>query len=131
MEDIKNSYSSYNFSATKCYVIANPVNINGYLKIDEKLPGFIKNIKGIFISVSCPTSATKVVGFITLNFNGQALKIFQTGVIRTNLLKDCSHPTTFNETIIPNSMMQGFYYDVINTPMAYPYTLSIYIHYEP
>ncbi len=131
MKTIQDIYAPYNFSATRCYVIAIPVNINGYLKIDEKLPGFIKNIKGIFVSVSCPLSQTKFAGFLTLNFNGQALKSFQSAIIRTALLKDCSHPTRFDETIIPNSRMQGYYYDTINTVFGYPYTLSIYLHYIP
>lgn len=128
---IENIFIPYNFSATRCYVISQPVNINGYLKLEHKMPGFIKNINGIFISISCPTSQTKIAGFITLNFNGQALKSFQSSVIRTGLLKDCSHPTRFDETLIPNSLMQGFYYDVTNSIMIFPYELSIYIHYTP
>ena len=131
MNAIDKIYAGYNFSATRCYVIPLSVNINGYMKIEHKLPAYVQNLKGIFVSVSCKTSAGRNAGFLFLSFNGNTLKNIQLPIIRTNLLLDCSHPLPLDEIIQPNSFVQGFYYDTTNGASGYPYTLSIYLHYEP
>lgn len=131
MNAIDKIYTGYNFSATRCYVIPLSVNINGYMKIEHKLPEYVQNLKGIFVSVSCQTSASRNAGFLFLSFNGSVLKNIQLPIIRTNLLRDCSHPLHLDEIIKPNSFVQGFYYDATGGVGGYPYTLNIYLHYEP
>lgn len=130
MNPIDNIYKPNDFSATRCYVIRLSVNINGYMKIEQKLPVYVQKLKGVFISVSCLNSPMKAAGFIALNFNGYGLKNIQTPVIRTNLLLNCSRQVSFNEQIKPNSLLQGYYFDGTKGAGGYPYTLSIYLHYE-
>lgn len=131
MDALEKTYQPFNFSSTRCYVAVFKIAVAGYFKIDHKLPSYITKLKGIFVSVDCRASQSIMTGGLTLNFNGQALKNFQIAVPRTRIIKDCSHPITFDEVIKPNSIMQGYYFDLANLPDGYPYTLSIYLHYEP
>lgn len=129
MKTIEDIYKPYNFSETRCYVIVLKVTKDGFLKIEHKLPSYIKELKGIFVSTDCISNATHLDGLISLNFNGQSFKSFQSFVYKVVQFRDCSHPKTFDEIILPNSFLQGFYYDLTNTK-DFPYTLSIYIHYK-
>ena len=132
MTTIQNIYEPYNFAANPCYIIGVPVEQAGYLKIEHKLPDFVKNLSGIFVSVTCRNSASKVAGILMLNFNEQLTKCFQRAIIRTNFHPNMDHskPFEFDETILPNSYMQGFFFDQVNLPFEYPYTLTIYLHYK-
>ncbi len=147
METLEQLYEAYNFSATRCYVVGLDIPAKGYLRIEHKLPAYIKQLKGIYITISGfsqnagsasgnnnnKTSTTNpIAGFITLNFNGQSLKCFQYNVPLTMYLTDCSKAIPFNEEINKNSFMQGYYFDnmlYINPKL--PYRVSIYLHYKP
>ncbi|MGZ4037246.1 MAG: hypothetical protein ACXVPQ_05415 [Bacteroidia bacterium] len=131
METIDDIHKPYDYSALRFYVMALTVSGPGLTKIDEKIPGYVQNLKGVFVSVGCLTSAGKITGYLSVNFNGSAIKVLQLPVIRTNLLKDCSRPLPLNETIRPNSLLQGYYYDQTNGSAGYPYSLKIYLDYEP
>lgn len=130
MTSIHNIYEPYDFSANPCYVIEYQIVTSGYQKIEHKLPGYIQKLKGVFVSVDCRMSAGKQIGIIILNFNGQGLKNIQLPIIRSNIARDHSRPVPLDEEIQPNSFLQGFYYDMMNIPMNYPYTLKIYLHYQ-
>lgn len=132
MRTIQNIYEPYNFTNNPCHIIGIPVDQAGHVKIENKLPDFIKHLTGIFASVNCVTSRNKIVGFLTLNFNQQLTKCLQVPVLRTNLHPkgDHSKPIVFDETILPNSYMQGFFYDSVDLPGSYPYILKIYLHYK-
>lgn len=129
MKTIEDIFKPYNFSETRCYVIALQVEKNGFLKIEHKIPSYVKELKGIFVSTNCTTNPTHLDGLISLNFNGQSFKSYQSFIYKINHLDDCSHPQPFDDTLLPNSFMQGFYYDLTQTK-TYPYTLSIYLHYQ-
>jgi hypothetical protein len=133
MKTIQNIYEPYNFSKFPCYIIEVPIIVSGYKKLEYKIPEYLQKLKGVFVSVDCKNSVSKVVGFLIMNFNDQALKNFQLPITRTNFysMADFSHPIYFNETIQPNSFLQGFYYDNVGIPLEYPYSLKIYLHYEP
>lgn len=129
MNPIDDIYKPYNFSSTRCYVFELLVEKQGFLKIEHNLPTYIKQMKGVFVSTNCIDSINHLSGIISMNFNGQAFKSFQSVVYKNNHLDDCSHPNTFDETILPNSFIQGFYYDLTSTN-NYPYSVKVYIHYE-
>lgn len=128
MKTIEDIYKPYNFSKTRCYVIVLKVTKNGFLKIEHKLPSYIKELKGVFVSTDCTTNVSHLDGLISLNFNGQSFKSFQAFVYKVVQFRDCSHPQIFNEILLPNSFLQGFYYDLTNTK-NFPYTIRIYLHY--
>ncbi|OFY86581.1 MAG: hypothetical protein A3F72_08885 [Bacteroidetes bacterium RIFCSPLOWO2_12_FULL_35_15] len=145
MKTIEQYYEPYNFSATRCYVFTLDIGVKGFLRIEHKLPAYVRNLKEIFVSVSpknkrvgvdyMKASVPKtpiVAGFITLNFNGQSLKCFQCAVLQTLYLNDCSNPLPFNELINRNSFIQGFF--IQNTTFIesrFSYRISIYLHYLP
>lgn len=146
METIEQLYEAYNFSATRCYVVVLDIPAKGYLRIEHKLPAYIKQLKGIYVTISGfsqnagsatnpnnkSTALPIVAGFITLNFNGQSLKCFQYNVPLTMHLTDCSKAIPFNEEINKNSFMQGYYFDnMLYTTPKPPYRVSIYLHYKP
>lgn len=134
MKTIEDIYEPYNFSATRCYIFVIEVKKDGFIKIEHKLPSYVKELKGIFVSTTNATIQGNVTGLISMNFNGQAFKSYQAVVYKTAELGDCSHPETFNDTLLPNSFIQGYYYGLAPTvsTKASPkgYTLTIYIHYE-
>lgn len=145
MKTIEQYYEPYNFSATRCYVFTLDIGVKGFLRIEHKLPAHVRNLKGIFISVSIKNKRVggeypkasipkmpTVAGFITLNFNGQSLKCFQCSVPQTLYLNDCSKPLPFDELINRNSFIQGFF--IQNTRFIeskFSYRISIYLHYLP
>ncbi|MGZ3999403.1 MAG: hypothetical protein ACXVPQ_12175 [Bacteroidia bacterium] len=131
MAAIDDIYKPYDYSSLRFFVIALNVKGPGLTKIDEKIPGYVQKLKGVFVSVGCSTSAGKITGYVTMNFNGSAIKVLQLPITRTNLLKDCSRSLPLNETIRPNSLLQGYYYDATNGSAGYPYSVSIYLDYEP
>jgi hypothetical protein len=133
MTSIHNIYEPYNFSKFPCHILSMPISVQGYNKLEFKLPEYLQKLKGVFASVDCKSSAGKLAGFLVMNFNDQALKNFQLPITRTNFygMADLSHPIDFNEIILPNSYLQGFYYDNVGIIPEYPYTLKIYLHYEP
>jgi hypothetical protein len=132
MDLIQSIYEPYNFSANPCYIIGIEIAQAGYNKIEQKVPDYLKHLTGIFATVTCRTSANIVAGVLMLNFNQQLNKCFQQPIIRTNSNLNAEHSTPFlyDEEIIPNMYMQGFFYDQTNTPGIYPYTLAIYLHYQ-
>jgi hypothetical protein len=135
MKTINEIYEPFNFSATSCYVIVYEIGMEEIIKIENKLPNFIKQLKGIFVSVSIDNSIgkafNKTAGFISLNFNGQSLKCFHSPVHRRFGLKECPHPFPLDEQIHPNSFMQGYFLPPISGANTSPYTVSIYLHYLP
>jgi hypothetical protein len=132
MKTIQNIYEPYDFTKNPCYIIGVAVNQPGYVKIEYKIPDFLKNLTGVFASVTCRNSSLKLAGFLILNFNQQLTKCFQLPIFRTNLYpkKDHSKPVELNEEIVPNSYVQGFFYDYVGLGGEYPYTLKIYLHYK-
>lgn len=136
MNTIDKIYRPYEFSANPCYAILLSVTSSGYMKIEKKLPNYIKKITGVYISVGCwdfsevKRKPSKLAGNISLNFNGQAFKTLFIPVQRTKNLTDCSWPIPLKEDITPNSFMQGYYYDLTNVIQGFPYSLTIYLHYE-
>lgn len=128
MNSFDKIYEPYNFSETRCYTIQLEVTKEGFMKIEHKLPSFIKELRGVFVSTTCVDSQGHLSGLLSMNFNGQAFKSFQCFVYKNNHLEDCSHPFPFKDTIMPNSFLQGFYYDFTNS-LNLPYKLTVYIHY--
>lgn len=129
MKIIEEAYNPYNFSKTRCYVIVMDIDVDGYLKIEQKLPNYIKTIKGIFVSTTYRSGTLYHIGIISLNFNGQAMKSFQLPVPETDHQLLTSHPLDLNETILPNSYLQGYFYGFAS-PFKQQYRISIYLHYE-
>lgn len=129
MKTIDDIYTPYDFTKNRCYVFVLTIEKKGFLKIEHKLPSFIQQLKGIFVSSNCVTGIGQIAGLISMNFNGQAFKSFQFPVYKTNHLEDCSHPNEFNDTLLPNSFIQGFYYDLTETKV-FPYEVHVYVHYE-
>ena len=134
MKTIEQIYEPYNFSSTRCFVIKLDVGTNGFLKIEYKIPSYVRKLKGIFVTVrgaSQYKSLQSEAGFISLNFNGQALKCFQSAVPQSLYLYDCSKPIPFDEDIKPNSFMQGYYQNnALNPPSKIGLTVSIYLHFS-
>jgi hypothetical protein len=132
MKTIEELYKPFNLSTTRCYVAVFTVNEpGGFLTIDHKLPSYVQNLKGIYVSVDdIVNPATLVEGFISLNFNGQSLKIFQHSITSTYYSENTSRPFPFDEQLVPNSYMQGFYQDFYSEKTL-PYQLRVYLHYEP
>lgn len=129
MRKKENIFKPFNFSSTRCFVATIDVKSIGYLKIEYKMPVYVRKIKAIYVSTSC-TSNQPVVGFLTLNFNGQALKIFQCALYDKSKVNDYSLPMPFEVELSANSFMQGYYFDKEpNKPR--PYQLKIYFHYTP
>jgi hypothetical protein len=141
MKTVEQLYEPYDFSATRCYVFTLEVGTKGYLKIEHKIPAYVRHLKGIFITAYVTngkgqTNSFKqiplVAGFITLNFNGQSLKCFQYGIPQTIYLVDCSKPLPYEELINRNSFVQGYFINSTTfLPTKYAYKLSIYLHYLP
>lgn len=133
METIEELYEPYNFSATRCYVFTIDVRTKGFERIEHKIPEYVRNLKGIYVSVGgviVNEGAPKVAGFISLNFNGQSLKCFQMSVTQTFYLNDCSKPALFEEKIEKNSFLQGYYFGYpLNFVLKPEYKISIYLHY--
>lgn len=128
MKTFEQIYEPYNFSATRCHVFTFNIEKKGFKKIEYNLPIHVKDMKGVFVSTDCTIGVTPLVGLISLNFNGQAFKSFQAFVYENNSLTDNSHPFEFNETILPNSFIQGFFYDLSKSKF-YPYKVTVYLHY--
>lgn len=135
MKTIEEIYEPYNFSTTRCYVFTLDIGAKDFIKIEHKIPAYVKNLTGIFVSVSgmAINEGTPVVkGFISLNFNGQSLKCFQASIPQTYFLNDCSNPILFEEKIEPNSFVQGYYYGYpFNFSIKVQHQISIYLHYKP
>lgn len=135
MKTIKEIYEPYNFSNTSCYVFRLDIGTKDFIKIEHKIPEYVKNLTGIFVSISGTVineGSPKVAGFISLNFNGQSLKCFQANIPQTYFLNDCSRPIAFDETIISNSFVQGYYFGYpLNFLVKVPHRVSIYLHYKP
>jgi hypothetical protein len=133
MKTIEQVYKPYNFSSTRCYVFTLVVSDKGFVKIEHKLPNYIRHLKGIYISssgISANDGASKIAGHISLNFNGQSLKCFQHSFNHTIYKDDCSHPIEFKELILPNSFVQGYFFDnKLAQLFKRPFKLSIYLHY--
>lgn len=124
------AYNPYDFSKTRCYVIVVDLEwYNNYIKIEHKLPNYIKKLRGVFISTNYQNEEVKHIGLISLNFNGQAFKSFQLPVPETAHQILTAHPLELNETILPNSFLQGYFYGLHNTD-GRPYRISIYLHYD-
>lgn len=123
------AYNPYDFSKTRCYVIVFDLDGANYIKIEHKLPNYIKKLRGVFISTTYKNSQIKSVGIISLNFNGQALKCFQLPVLETTHQQLTAQPLELNEDLMPNSFLQGYFYGIMNAPSR-PYRISIYLHYD-
>lgn len=123
------AYNPYDFSKTRCYIIVLDLDGDNYIKIEHKLPNYIKKLRGVFISTTFRSSQIKHIGIISLNFNGQALKSFQLPVPETAHQPFTSHPLELNETILPNSFLQGYFYG-FHSIAGQPYRVSIYLHYD-
>lgn len=128
MNPIEQYYEPYNFSATQCYVIKLAIKHPGSTKIEYKLPAYIKQLKGIYISLACTQQQVKIGGYISLNFNGNALKCFNNLVFVSKVLDDWSKPLPLNEQLKPNSFMQGYYFG-FESLTDVQYSISIYLHY--
>lgn len=123
-------FEAYNFSENPCHIITLNVTGLGFIKIEKKLPNEVQQLTGIFASVNYPATQPKIVGYVTLNFNGNSLQPFQMPIVKTRFLKDTSKPYELNEKIKPNSFMQGYYFDATGSPGNYPYTVTLYLHYK-
>jgi hypothetical protein len=123
------AYNPYNFSTTRCYVIVFDLDGDDYIKIEHKLPNYIKKLRGVFISTTYRSAQIKHVGIISLNFNGQAFKSFQLPVPETAHQYATAQPLELNETILPNSFLQGYFYGIASAA-GRPYRISIYLHYD-
>ncbi len=128
METIEHLFEPYNFSATHCYVFNMRVTARGNLKIEHKLPEYIRQLKGIFVSINSHQELVKIAGIISLNFNGQTLKCYHNAVLVTNVLNDCSHPYPLDEQLKQNSFLQGYYNATASLADA-GYLLTVYLHY--
>lgn len=129
METIEQKYEPYNYSSTRCYVFVLAVTKEGYLKIEHKIPSYIRELKGVFVSTSGHLNTLTFSGVISLNFNGQATKCLQIAVSKTDSVEDCSLPIPFDEKINLNSFVQGYFY-AIPAENEFPFLLSIYLHYK-
>lgn len=129
MKTIKDIYTPFNFSTTRCYIIRLSVAQNGYMKIEHKLPSYIQHIKAILIT-STARADKNVLGFASLNFNGQAFKSIELAVPNMKAVFDCPPPLPLDEAIEANSYVQGYYFDSSKIK-AFPYIISIYLHYTP
>ena len=135
MKTIKEIYEPYDFSKTRCYVFRLDIGTKDFIKIEHKIPSYVKSLTGIFVSISglaINEGTPTVKGFISLNFNGQSLKCFQASVPQTYFLNDCSRPIAFDETILENSFVQGYYMGYpLNFLVKVQHRVSIYLHYKP
>jgi hypothetical protein len=132
MKTIEQIYKPFDLSATRCYVAVFKIDIaGGYINLEHKLPSYVQNLKGIYISIDDVVNpATLVEGFISLNFNGQSSKIFRQTILSTYYSKNTSRPFPFDEQLVPNSYMQGYYQDFLSEKTV-PYQLRVYLHYKP
>ena len=136
MNDFEKKYQPFNFSENRTHIITlsvpTPTNpyIPGFVKIEKKLPSYIRHLTGIFISSSRPALSHKLAGYATLNFNGLSLPCVQIPVMKTRFLSYSPNPYPFDEKIIPNSFLQGYYVDVLGPNSDYPYNVNIYLHYK-
>ena len=130
METIEQTYQSYDYSATRCYVFQVNIPAAGFIKIEHKLPKYIKRLKGIFVTLDIQDGEQEnaVAGFISLNFNGQSLKAYHNPVLVSDLLADVSIPYPLDEPILPNSLVQG-YYNAFAVEDWFSHNLTIYLHY--
>jgi hypothetical protein len=131
MNAIDKIYNPYDFSSTRCYVfIIEPVG-NALLKIEHKLPSYIKTIRGIYVTNTYRTLSLQQknhVGILSLNFNGNAFKSFHLPLPNTNIQPEVSNPLELYERIEPNSYLQGYFYGLKS--LLNPYRISIYLHYD-
>ncbi len=130
MKTLTDILRPYNFSKTRCHIVRVDVLNQGYTKLECKVPAYVQKLKGIYLSANSLHSGSQCIGYISLSFNGNAFKTFQTMVYQTIHLSDTSNPFPLNEQLERNSFMQGYYYDISNV-LGGPYRLSIYLHYEP
>lgn len=131
METIEQKYEPFNFSTTRCYVFQLAAEASGFIKIEHKLPKYIRQLKGICVTVNIQdgTGEPLTAGFISLNFNGQSLKCFHSPVVVSDLVNDCSLPYPLDEAIFSNSFVQG-YFKAFTGEDWFPYTITIYLHYQ-
>lgn len=127
MQTIHDIYQGYDFSSTRCYVIVLEIGAKGYTKIDHKLPGYVRHLKGIFFNVNTLHANSDIVGYLSLNFNGQALQNIQCAIPAPKLMTNNSQPLRIDEYLEAESRMQGYFYDP--KTKFFPYNLSIYLHY--
>lgn len=128
VENIKERYKPYNFSATKCFVITIKVTPTGIAKVESKLPKQMKTLKGIYVTTTA-NADEMLVGTLNLWFNEGIFKTISLHVMNTRGLTDRSHPLPLNEEMKPNSTMQGVYFNR-GTIHGFPYLVKIYLHYE-
>lgn len=128
MNAIDKIYNPYNFSSTRCYVLIVEPKGKTLAKIEHKLPGYIKRIKGICVTSTLSSNVILHIGLVSLNFNGNALKSFHFPVPNTYKQPEISNPINLDELIQPNSFIQGYFFGV-KSPAKF-YTVSIYIHYD-
>lgn len=127
MKTIKETYSPYNFSFSKCHVVELIISQNGVTRIEAKLPFYIRVLTGIYIT--CKTESTnRLVGYISVFFNEGVQKSLKLSVINPKVMKHHSQPIPLNQELNSNSSIQGFYLD--NTNENFPYTVKIYLHYK-
>ncbi|HSH64398.1 MAG TPA: hypothetical protein VLB84_01050 [Bacteroidia bacterium] len=132
MKAIKELYKPFDLSSTRCYVAVFTIDTpDGYHVLEHKLPSYVQRLKGIFITVNDTVNPPSLPeGFVSLNFNGQTLRIFRQTVYSTFFSENTSRPFPFNEELVPNSYMQGYYQDYLSEKTM-PYQLRVYLHYEP
>ena len=124
-------YRPFNYSTTRCHVIALKFAKAGRFGIDEKLPACIGRLKGIYITVNCDIPFFSIGG-IFLSFNNGATKAFQSYLTNTKMLRDPGLPYPVDEEIKKNSLMQGYYHIRSEHLRFEPSgTVNIYLHYEP
>ena len=125
-------YQPFDLSATRCYVAVFTIDTpDGYHSLEHKLPSYVQQLKGIFVSVDDTINPPSLPeGVVSLNFNGQTLRIFRQTIYSDFFSENNSRPFPFSEELIPNSYMQGYYLDYMSEKTM-PYHLRVYLHYVP
>jgi len=134
MKSIEKKFKPYNLTANPSHIIQIEIATEVYTNIEYKLPAHIKTITGVFISATNRETKQKLLGILTLCFNGQALKSLRVPVLDAKYLRDCWLPIELNDTIKRNSYMQGYFMSMNSTRRKLSRTnmkLTIYIHYQP
>lgn len=130
MNPIEDIYKPFDYSASRCYVVVLTITQKGYMKLEHKLPSYVKQLVGVFITTTL-NGGIIYAGLASLNFNGDAFKSIHLPVYKSfKMLDGSTRPMPLNESIKPNSFLQGYYLDMSKTNL-FPYTVSIYLHYTP
>jgi hypothetical protein len=129
MKLIEEKYLPYHLTENPCVIFSMTIDGAGTFKIEQKIPGHIKRVSGVFVSVTARNNTSKMIGIISLAFNGDGLRAKQFVVPKTTELIDTWHPVPLKEDIMPNSLLQGYYLDT-SASSVYPYSLKIYLHYN-